>query len=237
MKKQLVYDFPTRAFHWLFASLFLSAFAIAKLLDSDSQYYSYHMMAGLTLSFAVSLRVFWGFVGTRHARFQNFVLKPKFLMEYFKGIVRNEKVRWSGHNPASSWAALLMMFFGLGLGTTGFMMASGGDKEVLEEIHEVLANSFFIVACAHVLGIALHTLRFKDLIGLSMVTGKKENVPDEEAISLPRTGLGIIFVSLVFAFSIHLLKNFDTETKRLKIFGFPIQLGETAKNDNHGEDD
>ena len=47
MKKISVYDLPTRFFHWLFASLFIAAFAIAKTVDDESPLFSYHMLAGL----------------------------------------------------------------------------------------------------------------------------------------------------------------------------------------------
>lgn len=237
MKKQLVYDAPTRVFHWVFAGLFVTAFSIAKTIDSDSPIYPYHMIAGLTLCLAVLLRIAWGIVGTQHARFQDFVLRPREAVKYFKGILKNEKTRWAGHNPASSWAALLMMALGLGLGATGLLMASGFDKEVWEEIHELLANSFFVVVIAHIMGIALHTIRFKELIGLSMVNGQKEDVPENEVIALPRTGLGVIFGAIIFMFAIYLLKHFEPHTKKLEMFGVRLQLGEISKNDNHGEDD
>ena len=105
MRQHLVYDLPTRIFHWLFAGLFLTAFVIAKTIDDESAIYSWHMLAGLTLSFVVVLRILWGFFGTQHARFSGFALNPMDLLSYFKGILTGEKRRWAGHNPASSWAA------------------------------------------------------------------------------------------------------------------------------------
>ena len=237
MKKKLVYDSPTRVFHWTFAALFVTAFTIAKTIDSESSNYPYHMLAGLTLSFSVMLRVLWGFVGTRYARFESFALAPQELVNYFKGILKRDNTHWAGHNPASSWAAILMMALALGLGVTGVLMASGGDKEVLEEIHEIFANSFFVVAVVHVTGVALHTFRFKELIGLSMLNGMKENVSDIEAISLPRIGFGVVFGALVFFYAVFLLKHFEPRTKKLEVLGVSLQLGEISKNDNHGEDD
>ena len=91
MKRQLVYDLPTRLFHWLFAGLFLTAFVIAKTIDDDSSWFSFHSLAGLTLGFLVILRIVWGIFGTQHARFSNFALNPKDLLAYFKGILSGEK--------------------------------------------------------------------------------------------------------------------------------------------------
>ena len=73
MRKLLVYDFPTRVFHWLFAGFFLVAFAIANLVDDDSVRFALHMLAGLGMVFVVMLRLVWSLVGTRHARLGDLV--------------------------------------------------------------------------------------------------------------------------------------------------------------------
>ena len=92
--KTLIYDLPTRIFHWSFAALFIAAFAITKLVKGDSPQFPLHMLAGLTLGVAVLLRVIWGLIGTRHARFADFDLKPSSLLAYFKGILARSKARW-----------------------------------------------------------------------------------------------------------------------------------------------
>lgn len=224
--RQLVYDLPTRLFHWGFSGLFLTAFAIAKIIDDDSPVFSYHSLAGLLLGFLVMLRIIWGFAGTKHARFSGFALQPRELLNYFKDIVSGHKRRWAGHNPASSWAALTMMALALGLGITGYLMTSGGDKEIFEDIHELLANGFMIVAIMHVLGIVLHTIRYQEMIGLSMVDGKKTDVPAFETINSPKYAFGILLIALVVGFGILLYKNYDTNTQSLQMFGKTLTLGE-----------
>lgn len=66
-----------------------------------------------------------------------------------------------------------MIAMAAGLGLTGYLMTSGPDKETFEDIHELLANGLFVVAVLHIAGIVLHTLRHKEVIGLSMIDGKK----------------------------------------------------------------
>ncbi|MBK7963783.1 MAG: cytochrome b/b6 domain-containing protein [Bdellovibrionales bacterium] len=173
MRQHLVYDLPLRLFHWLFAGLFLIGFIIAKTVDDESVLFNYHSLAGLTLGFLVLLRVVWGVFGTKHARFSGFALNPKDLVSYFLGILAGEKKRWAGHNPASSWAGLIMMLMALGLAVTGYLMASGSENELLEDFHELLANGFIVVVGLHVVGIGIHTIRTRELIGLSMIDGKK----------------------------------------------------------------
>lgn len=231
MARQLVYDLPTRLFHWLFVGLFLTAFTIAKTVDDDSSWFNYHSLLGITLGFLVLLRIVWGIFGTRHARFSDFDLKPKNLLHYFKGILSGQKRKWAGHNPASSWAAITMMLLAVGLAVTGYLMTSGSDKETFEDIHELFANGLIIVAALHVAGIALHTIRYQEMIGLSMLDGMKADVPSEEVIKSQKSAVGIVLVGLVFAFGFHIFKNYDSQAQTLKAFGTTFQLGEEEEND------
>lgn len=225
--RYLVYDLPTRFFHWIFAGLFLTSFVIAKTVDSESLVYSFHMLSGLTMGYLVLLRIIWGFVGTKHAQFKGFALNPVDLINYFKGFLTGDKTRWAGHNPASSWAAIVMMILALSLGITGYLMTSGNDPEVFEDAHELLANSFLIVVIMHILGIFLHTLRHKELIGLSMLDGKKKDILQDQVIGKAKYGVGVFMLILIFAFGFYLLKNFDSQARTLNFFGRTLQLGDT----------
>jgi cytochrome b len=232
MEQNLVYDLPTRVFHWLFAGLFLTAFVIAKAVDDDSALFSYHMLAGLMLSFLVVFRILWGIIGTKHARFSGFTLNPFDLISYFKGILSGDKRRWAGHNPASSWAAVLMLVMALGLGLTGYLMTTSGNKETFEDLHEFLANGFIVIVVLHIAGIILHSIRHKEMIGLSMINGKKSDVSFGQTIPSSRSGVGILLIALVVVFANHLFKNYDSQTRNLQLFGSTLQLGE---NEKHGE--
>jgi cytochrome b len=240
MRQHLVYDLPTRLFHWQFAGLFLTAFIIAKTIDDDSAWFNYHSLAGLTLGFLVLLRILWGLFGTKHARFSGFALKPLELVNYFKGILIGEKRRWAGHNPASSWAGIVMMVMALGLATTGYLMTSGPNKETFEDVHELLANGFIVVVVLHVAGIILHTIRYQEMIGLSMIDGRKADVAIDQTIPSSKSIFGILLVGLVLAFGLHLFNNYDSQTQSLQFFGTTLELGEHEENErtkNEGSDD
>ena len=232
MRQHLVYDLPTRLFHWLFAGLFLTGFVIAKTVDDESSWFNYHSLAGLTLGFLVLLRIIWGLTGTKHARFSGFALNPKDLLNYFKGILAGEKKRWAGHNPASSWAGITMMVLALGLAVTGYLMTSGSNKETFEDVHELFANGFIIVVILHVAGIVLHTIRHKEMIGLSMIDGKKADVAASQIIPSSKSPFGILLIGLVVAFGLHLFKNYDSHTHALPFFGTTLQLSENEQNED-----
>lgn len=225
MRNQLIYDIPTRLFHWLFAGLFVAAFLIAKTIDDESPVFSYHMLAGFLLGFTVLLRLIWGFVGTKHSRFASFALHPKDLVTYFTGILSGDKRKWAGHNPASSWAALIMFGLALGLGLTGYLMSSG-QKEAFEDIHELMANGFLVVVLMHIAGVVLHTLRHRDGIAMAMVDGAKSDVSPTETISNSRPAVALLFIGLVATFAVHLASNFDSQKQTLNFFGTTLRLGE-----------
>lgn len=232
MKKTKVYDLPTRLFHWLFAGLFLGAFFIAKVIDDDSPSYSYHMLLGLVLVGVVGLRMVWGLVGSRYARFSSFPLKPNEFFQYFRDFVSGKTTRTLGHNPASSWAASIMMALALGLGLTGYLMTSGGNKEAFEDLHELLANTFIVVAIVHVTGVILHSIRHKDWIGLSMLSGKKKAIEGQAGIDRSHRGVALLFMVLVGSFVFHLTKNYDAGTQQLHFFGNTLTLGEFKNQDD-----
>lgn len=233
MRKHLIYDIPTRIFHGLFSVLFVTAFFIAKNVDDESPVFSYHMLAGLTLGGLVFLRIIWGFIGTRYARFSSFALCPKELVDYIKNIFTGGKRKWNGHNPASSWAALVMLASALLLAISGILMTSG-YKETFEDIHGLIANIFLITVLFHITGVILHSLRHKDGIALTMLHGHKEQTDNISAGVLPRPLFAVVFVLLIAGFSGYLVKNFNSTTRELDLFGKKLVLGDIEKvNSKH----
>ena len=234
MKKVLVYDWPIRLFHFVFAGLFIGAFSIAEFVDDESALFSYHMIMGIIMVFVVFLRLIWGLIGSHYGKFSSFELHPNKLLCYFKDMLSSQKKGEPGHNPASSWAAIIMMALTIGLGVSGYMMSQDIYKDTVEDVHELFANGFLIVVIAHIAGIILHTLRHKDAIGMSMVHGKKSRIKENQGISSSHGGTGILFLLLVGLFASQVVKNYDSTTRNLNLFGATIQLGE-SESKNHGD--
>ena len=246
MTVKRVYDLPTRVFHWLFAGCFLIAFAIANIVDDDVVGFSYHMIAGIVMVFAVIWRMVWGVIGSPHARFTDFSLRPAELVNYLKSALTDKTRFWSGHNPASSWAALIMMLLALSLGITGYLMISSPVGESLEEVHEVLANSFIIIVLLHVSGVIIHTVKHQDPIGKSMIHGCKKHVPDSELPVNSHTSIGLVMLVLNLSFGVYLLGNYNPDRQTLSIAGSTLHLTEfdevedthkSAHDDDHDKDD
>jgi cytochrome b len=217
----------------MFAGLFATAYVIASTAE-DSAVFPWHMLAGLTLVFVVLARVLWGLVGTRHARFMSFRLNPRELFQYLKGLFTGGQPAVAGHNPASSWVAIVLMSLVLGLGATGYLMSSSGNPESYEEVHEFLANTFLLIVVLHIAGVVLHSLRHRDGFALSMVDGRKQGIDAADTITSPRSAIGVIFIAVVAAFAVNVVRNYDPRSQSLTLFGSMLQLGE-QEGDERGE--
>lgn len=235
MGKEKVYDLPIRFFHWLFAGLFLAAFAIAKLMDHESPWFPQHMLVGLVLFATTLIRIIWGVVGSRYARFSSFPLNPLRLMEYFREVLSTSGRTYFAHNPASAWAAVVMIVLALGLGITGSLMASG-QREDFEDIHELMANAFALVAVAHVLGVALHSLRHRDGIALSMINGKKNNSDGASPITRSHRWVAVGMAAVIGLFAFHVYTNYDAAQATTHVFGVKLQIGENESEEHHEEE-
>lgn len=234
MEKAKAYDLPTRLFHWMFAGLFLSAFAIAKLTDDESRWFSQHMLLGLVLFFVTTLRVIWGFIGSRYARFSSLPLRPGSLIEYFKEVLSGKGKTYFGHNPASAWAAVTMIALAIGLGVTGYLMSTG-QKEQFEDIHELFANAFIFVVIGHIAGVLLHSFRHRDGIIFSMINGKKESAAGDTPISNSHRFVAMGMAGLVGLFAFHVYKNYDPTQSTTQVFGVQLKLGENESDEGEGK--
>jgi hypothetical protein len=114
-------------------------------------------------------------------------------------------------------------------------MATGPENHDIKEIHEVLATLFMVVAVTHVIGIVVHTIRHKEIIGLSMIGGKKDNLASGQTIGDQKTLIGIIGLLLVLAWGANLLAKFDPATRSLNLFGIHLQLGENEEEEHESE--
>lgn len=235
MHAPLVLDLPTRIFHWTFVLMFAVAYGVAQFVDDDAAAFGWHMVLGLTLAIAVALRVVWGFMGSRHARFSSFALHPRALAGYLLDTLLRRDRPMAGHNPASSWAALAMMGCALALAATGLAQAAGRGGDVAEEVHEVAATLLALTALAHVAGVAVHALRHRDGIAWSMVHGRKQQVDPAEGIGSAHVLAGLFFLLYVVGSFVVLARGFDARARTLQVGGAVLHLGEAG--DAHGHDD
>ena len=164
-----VWDLFVRVFHW---SL-VAAFAIAWLTGDEWE--RLHEWVGYTAAGLVAVRLIWGFVGTKYARFANFVRNPGATLAYLGDVMGGTEKRYVGHNPAGAVMIVALLAGILGLGLTGWMMTLDAywGAEWVEELHEVLANGMLVLVALHVAGVAFASIRQGENLVRAMITGRK----------------------------------------------------------------
>lgn len=190
--KITVWDRFVRLFHWLLVGGFFTAYLV------DDDWLGVHVWAGYLVFSLVVLRIAWGFVGSEHARFADFVRRPGEVLRYLLAEVAGRAQRHLGHNPAGGamvialMASLLattvlgMLLLGSEPGNALYSFVSGvglaGEtgEEVLEETHEFMANFTLALVGLHVAGVLLSSLLHRENLVRAMVTGRKRTDRNEE---------------------------------------------------------
>lgn len=108
-----VWDLFVRIFHW---SL-ISFFAIAYISEGHPMWL--HSWAGYIVAVLLVLRLVWGFVGPRHARFSDFVRGPAAVMADLRDHLKGSAKRYLGHNPAGGAMIVLLLISLTGTALTG----------------------------------------------------------------------------------------------------------------------
>lgn len=98
-----VWDIAVRVFHWSLAL----AFTIAWLSEDDFE--DLHVIAGYTVLGLICFRVIWGFIGSKYARFSDFVYSPAEIRQYLKGMMRANPKHYFGHNPAGGAMVIMLL--------------------------------------------------------------------------------------------------------------------------------
>lgn len=164
-----VWDPFVRIFHWTLVALF----AIAFLSGDESN--RLHLAAGYGIAALIAMRLIWGFVGPRYARFSSFVTGPKKALAFVRQSLRLEAPRYLGHNPAGGIMIVMLLAMLIGLSLTGHLMTTDAywGSDTMEDIHEVLANVTLGLVAVHIAGVVLASVEHGENLIRSMVTGLK----------------------------------------------------------------
>jgi len=192
-----IWDPLVRLFHWSLAI----GFAVAYLTEDELQ--NIHTLAGYTVLGLVLFRILWGIVGSRHARFSDFVYSPGQVLTYLKQIVSRSGPRYLGHNPAGGVMVLLLLASLLATTLTGLAaygmeghgplagMLTAANEELFEQMHELLANFTLLLVVLHLAGVAYSSWEHRENLPRAMVTGLKRANADGAAAEERPSAAGV----------------------------------------------
>jgi cytochrome b len=117
-----------RLAHWGIAGVVLANYAFTK------EGGSVHIALGWAGMALLLLRLIWGFVGPREARFASFPPNPMAALRHLGGLLRGKAPQYPSHNPAGAlmayalWACLAVLML-TGLGMSGLSPFARADLE------------------------------------------------------------------------------------------------------------
>jgi len=186
-----VWDPVVRIGHWLLVAGFFTNYIM------EDEFMTLHTWIGYSIVLIVLFRILWGFVGTEHARFSDFLRSPASVVDYLRRFFTGRAPSYTGHNPAGGVMILLLLgcllaltFSGLvlyaaeenagplagwvteaGEGTAAAVWAV--DEHFWEETHEILVNVLLGLVIVHVLGVLIASRVHGENLVRAMITGRK----------------------------------------------------------------
>jgi cytochrome b len=206
MEKQnkiLVWDLPTRLFHWSLATCFFGAWITHEMEASG---FWLHTIFGYSALALVLWRIAWGFLGSRYARFSNFLTTPRAALDYLRSAPEVEPL---GHNPAGGWAIVAMLGLVAAQAISGLF--NGGEilmegpwyqavpkwiQELAHEFHEVNFNLLLGIVGLHLGAIALHWVKRRHNLVPAMLHGYRTGKSGTEGIDSHKAWIAAALLAL-----------------------------------------
>jgi cytochrome b len=164
-----IWDRFIRSFHWSLVALFATAFY------TRDKWEQIHIGCGYAILALVLVRIVWGFVGSAHARFRDFVYSPLTVMRFLVDTARFRAKRYLGHNPAGGAMVLTLIVMLLTICGSGIAMTLDRFWGVkwIETIHEAATYGTLALIALHLAGVILASVEHRENLIKSMVTGWK----------------------------------------------------------------
>lgn len=177
----VVWDFPTRLFHWLVVVLVAAEYTTWRL-----NWMGWHARTGEVLLALLFFRLLWGFVGSDTARFSMFIASPRAAVRHLTTMFRRETDNQVGHNAAGGWMVLLLLGLLLAESLSGLYVADdvadvgpltqitpAPIADAITALHQLLWDVLLAAVALHILAILVYALAKGQNLVWPMFTGKK----------------------------------------------------------------
>ena len=178
-----IWDLPTRLFHWVLV-LFISFSIVAAKLGGN--WIDWHMRSGYCILTLVLFRLMWGFAGSHHARFANFVRPPAAVLAYARDMRRGSVTAQAGHNPLGALSvvtvlAVLLLQACTGLFANDSISSEGplakrvasSTSDLLTGVHKINQYVIYALIALHLVAIGYYYFAKRENLVLPMLTGDK----------------------------------------------------------------
>ncbi len=177
--RQLVWDLPTRLFHWLLVGLIGFSW-----WSAETRHMDWHQLSGLTVCGLLVFRILWGFWGASTSRFSHFVRGPRAVWAYLRGRAPST----IGHNPLGGWSVIALLL-ALGAQVVSGLFAvdidgieSGPLSHLVDfeqgrlaaRAHAVSFNAVLGLIGLHVLAILFYLIVRRRNLTVAMITGSQK---------------------------------------------------------------
>jgi cytochrome b len=198
----LVWDIPTRVFH----GLLVACFGLAWLSAESERLRDIHVLSSYLLLALIGFRLVWGLIGSRYARFAEFVRGPSAVSAYLRGLMQGHPPTYTGHNPAGALAIVALLGLGVASGITGWLAFNEMGGEVVAELHETVANAMLALVFLHILAVVISSRLHGENLVKAMLTGYKSGASGM-GIRRAHGGVALVLVTGLAAFGWALIQG------------------------------
>ncbi|MDE8652539.1 cytochrome b/b6 domain-containing protein [Novosphingobium album (ex Liu et al. 2023)] len=203
-----IWDAPVRLFHWLLVALIAFSWWSGEQHEMD-----WHRLSGYSILALLVFRLFWGFAGSRTARFAQFVRGPGAVLAYARNIGRRPYAGSDGHNALGGWSVILLLAAIAAMVTAGLFavdvdgLESGPLADYVSfdqgraaaEVHEAMFNVLLALIALHVLAILFYLVWHRRNLIRPMVSGRRALDATEAASDLRwspwKAALGVVLAA------------------------------------------
>ena len=220
--KVLVWDLPTRIFHWGLALSFTICYFTA---DSD-EWLDIHVFFGYLALALILFRILWSLIGSRYARITSFLYSPKAAIQYLVDLVSGHPQRYIGHNPIGSYAIYLLILLGILASLTGLLVLGAEEKhgllaniatfeigEQAKELHELFANTMLAIVLMHIAGVAFESWKHQENLARAILDGKKVGEASSTSVAQHKLIGGLLVLGAVI-FGVSYFSGYWFATKK-----------------------
>ncbi len=182
--KILVWDLPTRLFHWSLV-LATSSAAITGFLAPE-WWLNIHVWSGYIIIALVVFRIIWGFAGSPCSRFASFLFSPAQTISHLRSLLNRKPGHFTGHNPAGAIMIFALLAILAAIGISGLVTLGGQENQgpfagftsfaaghTARELHEILATTLLFMIAGHLIGVFIESCLLRENLVRSMFTGMK----------------------------------------------------------------